>query len=235
MYNFKRFFTEFLGTFILVFVTCGIIILNASYDGKIGLLGIAFVSGLIVLALTYALGHISGAHFNPAVTLAFASIQKFPLKLVIPYIFSQLIGGVLAMNILYWIFKGDTVFSIIAPKGGNFAPLVEFLICFILMMVIMGVATDKRAADPAAAGLPIGLTIILLTIFARDFSGAALNPARAFGPALVLLEFHNHWVYWLAPVSGMILAAFTYQFIRTTEAPKGNDFGISGPIKKEAS
>lgn len=237
MKNMKRCITELVGTAILVFVSAGIGILGGG-----DIVTISLTNGLIVLALIYALGHISGAHFNPAITLAFSSVGKFPRSLLMPYILSQLIGAIIAVLVLLTLFPYQIQQTIVKAAGLNMLGsyidysllsifTCELIISFIFMLVIMGVATNKRAADPAAAGLPIGLTVTALTLFAIRFSGAALNPARVFGPALINGESIAAWPYYLATIVGMILAARFYEFIRTTEAPRGKDFGVMGPIK----
>lgn len=236
MQNSKRFITEAVGTCMLVFITAGLPIMIPN-----NFLAICLGNGLIVLSLIYALGHVSGAHFNPAVTLAFASIGKFPKRFIAPYIFAQCFGAILGAVILFVLFPYQIEKTIVtslqlAPGISNIDAilkvlLTEILLSFIFMTVIMGVATDKRAADPAAAGLPIGFTVVVLSLFAAQYSGAALNPARVLGPHIISGSTYIAWPYYIATIIGSIGGACFYQYIRNASAPRGNDFGLLGPIK----
>ena len=156
---------EAIGTFIVVFASLGASVANVTSAGQLGLFGVAAASGFAVLIVCYTLGHISGAHVNPAVTIGFASQKRFPMNLVVPYIIAQLAGAVAACFFIYILFGNVTNFEVLQPAyPWPMVFLIEFTITFILMLVIMGVATDPRAADPAAAGKSqIGHNEILLT------------------------------------------------------------------------
>lgn len=228
----ERYFAEALGTFIVVFVSIGAVVVNILIDGQLGMVGISLATGFAVLVVCYSLGHVSGAHVNPAVTIAYASQKKFPVGLVVPYILSQLVGAVVACMFIYMLFGNVSSFGMGSPiYAWPMVFLVEFLISFILMLVIMGVSTDQRAADPAAAGLPIGFTVALNSLFAISITGAVMNPARSFAPALVLWDFSWQWIYWVATILGMIFGAWVYERIRTGEAPQAAEFGVLGPLR----
>jgi aquaporin NIP len=228
----ERYVAEAVGTFILVAVSIGSAVVNVLLDGQLGLLGIACATGFAVLVVCYSLGHVSGAHINPAVTIAFASQKKFPLRLVPPYVVSQVAGAVAACLFVYTLFGNIANFGLIQPVySWSLVFLVEFGISFVLMLVIMGVATDSRAADPSAAGLPIGAAVIMNTLLALGLTGAAMNPARAVAPAILQMDFSWQWVYWGATILGMIFGAWVYERIRTADAPKAEEFGLLGPIR----
>ncbi len=228
----ERYVAEALGTFILVFISVGMPVVNIITEGQLGPIGVSLATGIAVLAICYSLGHVSGAHINPAVTIAFATQKKFPVRHVVPYIISQVIGAVAACVTIYLLFGNLTNFGMIFPNySWQLVFLIEFAMTFILMLVIMGVATDPRAADPAAAGLPIGFTVALNTMFSIGITGAMMNPARAIAPAIVLSDFSWQWVYWSSTILGAIFGAWTYERVRTAEPPKVEDFGVLGPIR----
>ncbi len=227
-----RYLAEAIGTFIFVLVSVGSAIVDILTDGALGLIGIALATGLAVLAVCYSLGHISGAHINPAITIGFATQKKFPIRYVPQYIISQIAGAILACLLLYVLFSNIGNLGIPFPTyRWPLVFLVEFVITFILMLVIMGVATDPRAADPAAAGLPIGLTVVLTSLLALSITGAVMNPARAIAPAIILLDFKWQWVYWSSTILGAIFGAWVYEQIRTAKPPEAEEFGILGPIR----
>ncbi len=227
-----RYIAEAIGTFILVFVSIGAVIINVVLEGHLGVMGISLAAGLAVLVVCYSLGHVSGAHINPAVTIAFASQKRFPLSWVLPYIISQIMGALAACIFLYILFGNIANFGFTYPLyPWPMVFLIEFVITFILMLVIMGVATDPRAADPSAAGLPIGLTVMLNTMLALIFTGAMMNPARVIALGIVSGEFGVLWVYLASTVLGAIFGAWVYERIRGAEAPKFEEFGLLGPIE----
>ncbi|MFH1470350.1 MAG: aquaporin [Candidatus Micrarchaeota archaeon] len=229
----ERYAAEALGTFLIVFFGVGAPAINIISDGQLGAVGISLATGFAVLIVCYSLGHVSGAHVNPAVTIAFATQKKFPMKYVIPYILSQVAGAVAACMAIYLLFGNISSFAMGFPVySWQLVFLIEFLITFTLMFVIMGVATDSRAADPAAAGLPIGATVTLNTLFSFWITGAMMNPARAIAPAIVLGDFSWQWVYWPAILLGAIFGAWAYERVRSGEAPKFEEFGVLGPINK---
>lgn len=213
--NHARYLAEALGTFCLVFTGTGAIIVNQVTGGQVTGLGIGLVFGLIVLAMIYTVGHISGAHLNPAVTLAFFCAGRHPAKEIAPYLSAQLTGAIVASVLLRFIFSGHpTNLGATLPAESwaqSFA--LEFVLTFMLMFVIMGVAHDDRA-EGLMAGVAIGATIALEAIFGGPISGASMNPARSFAPALVSGNFQFHWIYWAAPILGSITGAQSYQLIR---------------------
>ena len=214
---FRRAAAEFIGTFGLVFAGTGAIVIDEVSHGEISHVGVGIVFGLVVAAMIYAIGHISGAHINPAVTLGFALVRHFPWRQVPLYWAAQLAGAVAASLALRALFGLVADLGATVPAGSDVQSLgLEILLSFFLMFVIMAVATDVRAVGQGAA-LAIGSVVGLAAIMGGPISGASMNPARSFAPALVALEFASHWVYWVGPVVGMALAAACYRLLR--EAP----------------
>ena len=213
----KRCMAELVGTFALVFAGTGAIMTNHLSGGQVTHLGIGLVFGLVVAAMIYATGHISGAHINPAVTLAFALARHFPWKEVPLYWGAQLAGAALASLVLRQLLGLVGDMGMTAPAGSAVQSLAfETLLTFILMFVIMAVATDVRAVGQAAA-LAIGATVAIEAIFAGPISGASMNPARSFGPALLAWNWDSHWVYWVGPVLGAGAGALLYRWIKNGE------------------
>ncbi len=214
----RRAAAEFVGTFGLVFSGCGAIITNAVTGGTVTHVGVGLTFGLIIATMIYATGHISGAHFNPAVTLAFAATRHFPLALVPAYLAAQF-GGAIAASITLRLLFGDVAYlGTTLPAGGAGQSLVlEVVLTFFLMFVIISVATDTRAVGQAAA-LAIGGTVGLEALFAGPISGASMNPARSLAPALVSGMWTAQWLYIVGPIVGALLGAFAYQFIRGERA-----------------
>lgn len=203
---------EFVGTFILLFVGTGAIIVH-SLTGEPGHIGIAFTFGAVVAALIYTFGHISGAHFNPAVTIAFWSIGEVEQKNVLPYILAQCLGAILASTLLYGLFMGQATVDNMAhlgatlPRFGVFnAWVFELILTFILMLVICGSAIHGKAVKNFA-GIAIGLTVGLEAMFAGPITGASMNPARSLSPALISGHLAHLWIYLTATVAGAVLAA----------------------------
>lgn len=216
--DFEKYLAEFIGTFFLLLIGTGAIIINDLSNNALGHMGIAFAFGFIITVMIYATGHISGAHFNPAVTLAFAHVGKFEKKQIIPYILSQLLGGLSASTLLRILFGnvsnlGSTLPTL--PTGSNLVLVsfvFELIFTFLLMFVIMGVATDSRA-EGSFAGLAIGLTVFLGATVAGPISGGSLNPARSIAPALLSGNLQYLWLYILAPILGATCAALTYNYL----------------------
>lgn len=205
---------EFIGTFGLVFAGCGAITINAVTDGAIGHIGIALSFGLIVMAMIYAVGHVSGAHINPVVTLAFCATRQFPIGQVPAYMAAQFAGAISAALVLRVMFGNVAGLGATVPRNGSGQSLVlELLLTFVLMFVIMAVATDVRAAGQTAA-IAIGGTVGLCALFAGPISGASMNPARSIGPAIVSGTWTGQWLYVAGPVVGALAGAFVYQLIR---------------------
>ncbi|KAE7996365.1 hypothetical protein FH972_001096 [Carpinus fangiana] len=216
----QKLVAEVLGTYFLIFAGCGSVVVNLNYEKVVTAPGISIVWGLAVMVLVYSLGHISGAHFNPAVTIAFATCKRFPWKQVPAFILAQVLGSTLANGTLRLLFTGhDDRFAGTMPAGSNMQSFVlEFIITFYLMFVISGVATDNRAIGELA-GLAVGSTVLLNVMFAGPISGASMNPARSLGPAIAHGKYNSIWVYILAPTLGAISGAWVYNFIRFTDKP----------------
>ncbi|GAB4208569.1 MAG: aquaporin [Roseiflexaceae bacterium] len=215
----RRGVAELVGTYALVLAGCGAIVVNSS-TGALGHLGVALTFGLVVMVLIVALGHLSGAHFNPAVTLAFALIRHFPLREVPAYIGAQLLGASAAGFTLQALFGMVANLGATLPSGSaGQSLLLELLLTAALMLVITSVATDTRAVGQMAA-IAIGATVALDALWGGPISGASMNPARSFGPALVAGAWRDHWVYWLGPVLGALIGAGLYQWLRAPQTTR---------------
>jgi aquaporin Z len=233
-FDVRRAVAEAIGTFFLVLIGPGAAMVNAFSSGQLGPVGIALAFAFVVTAMIYALGHLSGAHINPAVTLGFWSVGRFPGRQVIPYVLAQCTGAVAASIVLRNTLgsigdNGATLPRI--PVASAFA--VEWLLSFALMFVIMAVATDERVADGFAA-IAVGLTVGFCALTGGPITGASMNPARSFGPAMVGGLWQTHWIYWLAPITGMMAAARAYELLRSV-APlpvtgQREVLGIQGPV-----
>ncbi|PIA34047.1 hypothetical protein AQUCO_03900148v1 [Aquilegia coerulea] len=216
----QKVMAEVFGTFFLIFAGCGSVAINKIYGGQITFPGICVVWGLAVMVMVYAVGHISGAHFNPAVTMAMALFRQFSPKEVIPYIVAQLLGSCLASGTLVLVFdiEMEDFFGTI-PVGPSLRSFIlEIIITFFLMFVISGVATDSRAIGELA-GIAVGMTIMVNVFIAGPVSGASMNPARSLGPAIVMHHYKGIWVYIAGPIIGAIAGAFAYNLIRFTDKP----------------
>jgi MIP family channel proteins len=207
---------EGLGTFGLVFAGCGAIMIDALSRGAITHVGIGLVFGLIITVMIYTFGHISGAHFNPAVTLAFVLARHFPVRRLIGYWIAQLLGACLAAGCLRLLLGNAAHLGATLPAGSGGAWQsfgLETLLTFFLMIVIMAMATDTRAVGQAAA-LAIGSTVGLEALFAGPICGASMNPARSLGPALLSWTWSAQWVYVAGPLIGAVAGAFVYRWLR---------------------
>ena len=222
---------EFVGTFALVFAGCGAIMVDAKTNA-LGHVGVAISFGLVIMTMIYAVGHISGAHFNPAVSFAFARSRHFPWTRTIAYWAAQLLGALAAAAILRGSLGDFAHIGATLPSGSQGQSFFwELVLTFFLMFVIMAVATDTRAVGEAAA-IAIGGTVGLDAMFGGPISGASMNPARSIGPALVGGDLHALWLYILAPITGAALAALTYDFIRGESAsPASNVRGTAAEDK----
>ena len=218
---------EFIGTFALVFAGTGAVMVNQISDGALTHLGVSFVFGAVVAAMIYALGHISDAHFNPAVTLAFWSSGFFRKKKVLPYVLAQTAGGVLASVLLLLSFGPVADLGATRPLNNNWvqAFVLETVLTFILMLVILGTGLDRRAPI-GFAGLAIGLTVGLEAAFMGPITGASMNPARSFAPALVSGLWAYQWLYWAAPILGAQLAVVAYRQLSNNFS----DWGEAGEV-----
>lgn len=205
---------EGIGTFIMVFAGTGAVMVNAVRDGAIGHMGVSFVFGAVVAALIYTFGHVSQAHFNPAVTLGFWRSGTFPRARVLPYISAQCVGAIAASAALRLALGPVANMGATLPFKGDWvqALVLETLLTYILMVVILGSGLDRRAPS-GFAGVAIGLTVGLEAAFMGPMTGASMNPARSLGPALVGALWESHWLYWVAPILGAQLAVLTYGYL----------------------
>lgn len=224
---------EAVGVFALVFAGCGAIMTNAQ-TGALGHTGVALTFGLIILVMIYALGHVSGAHFNPAITVAFAATGHFPWRRVPSYALAQVAGAILGAAALRLVLGSVADVGATVPAPGLAVPAafaLEAVATFFLALVIIGVATDRRAA-PGIAGLAIGFTVALDALFAGPLTGASMNPARTLGPALVSGTWTDAWLYMVAPALGAVLAMALYEWLRKGHVPKaGEPLGALGPFR----
>ncbi len=203
---------EFIGTFTMVFAGTGAVVVNQVSQGALTHLGISFVFGAVVSALIYTLGHVSGAHFNPAVTLALWQGGFVRRSRVLPYILAQVTGAIAASFVLFLAFGNVAKLGATLPLNNHWMQslILEILLTFILMLVIFGSALDRRAPK-GFAGLAIGLTVALEAACMGPITGASMNPARSLGPALVTGLWQHQWLYWIAPIVGAQLATIVYR------------------------
>jgi MIP family channel proteins len=212
---------EAIGTFTLVFAGCGAIMVNAK-TGQLGHVGIAISFGLVIMAMIYAVGHVSGAHFNGAVTFAFALTRHFSWRKAVGYWTAQLAGALAAAALLRASLGNIAHVGATFPSGSNAQSFLwEFLMTAFLMFVILAVATDTRAVGEAAA-IAIGGTILLDAMFGGPISGASMNPMRSAGPAIVSGDLHALWIYILAPLLGASVGGLAYQFVRAESSTSLN-------------
>jgi aquaporin Z len=198
----KKLAAEFIGTFALVFAGTGAIVIDQISSGAVTHVGVALTFGLIVLAMVYTLGDISGAHINPAVTIGFWFSRRFPSREVLPYVASQCAGALAASGMLRLLFPQNSSLGVTIPAGAAWQSFVlEFLLTTILMFVILGVSTGAREKG-ITAGIVVGSVIALEAMFAGPICGASMNPARSLAPALVSMNLGNLWIYLIAPVAG---------------------------------
>jgi MIP family channel proteins len=211
----RRALMEAIGTFALVTAGCGAIITNATHPGSIGSVGISLVFGLVIMVMIYAGGHLSGAHYNPSVTLAFTLARHFPLRDALAYVAAQLTGATMAALLLLaaWTSRPAHLGSTLPSVNGGTALAYEVVLTAFLMFVITAVATDTRAVG-AAAAIAIGGTVGLDALFGGPITGASMNPARSFGPALASGTWSSFWVYVIGPVIGAAIGVFAYELVR---------------------
>ena len=204
---------ELIGTFALVFAGAGAVMVDDKTHA-LGHVGVALTFGLVIMAMIYAVGHISGAHFNPAVSFAFAITRHFPWPRVAGYWIAQASGALIAAAILRGSLGGRAHVGATLPAGSQGQSFLwELVLTFFLMFVIIAVATDTRAVGEAAA-IAIGGTVGLDAMFGGPISGASMNPARSLGPAIVSGDVHALWLYVVAPLLGATLGGLVYQFVR---------------------
>lgn len=210
----RKLAAESFGTFAMVFAGTGAIVINNVSGGGVSHVGIALTFGLIVLAMIYALGDVSGCHLNPAVTIGFFLARRFEGHLVVPYIVSQIVGAIFASMVLRLMFPTSSTLGTTLPTGGALQSFVlEFFLTLILMFVILSVSTGSKEKG-VLAGVAVGSVIALEALFAGPISGASMNPARSLAPALMSLNLNSLWIYLCAPVLGAcasVLACFCIQ------------------------
>jgi aquaporin NIP len=210
----KKFCAEILGTFALVFAGTGAIVIDQTNGGAITHVGVALTFGLIVLAMIYTVGDISGAHLNPAVTLGFWAARRMPGREVPPYITSQIFGAVLASALLRFLFPENKLLGATLPAGSELQSFIlEAVLTFFLMLTILNVSTGAKEKG-ITAGIAVGAVIALEAMFAGPISGASMNPARSLAPAFVSGHFEHLWIYLIAPPLGAIAAMFACRCIR---------------------
>jgi len=210
----KKYIIEFIGTYFLVFVGCGAMVINTHVGGDITHVGVAVSWGLIVMVLIYAIGDISGAHLNPAVTLGFYIAKRFQIKEVTPYIIAQLIGALVASYTLRVLFPESETLGASLPSGTwQQSFIFEVILTFLLMFVILNVSTGAKEKG-IMAGAAIGATVGLEAMFAGPICGASMNPARSIGPAIASGHLEYLWAYIIATLLGAILAVFAFNMTR---------------------
>ncbi|MDD5434773.1 MAG: aquaporin [Nitrospira sp.] len=210
----NKYAAELLGTFALVLAGTGAIIINDLTGGTISHIGIAFTFGLVVMAMVYALGDISGAHLNPAVTFGFWVTQTFPGRMVLPYILSQCAGALSASLLLRLLFVKHPTLGGTFPAGSvSQSFILEAVLTFLLMFVILNIAAGEKGKG-LTNGAAIGAVITLEALFAGPITGASMNPARSLGPALVTGNLNGLWIYLTAPVLGAYLAHLGCRYVR---------------------
>ncbi len=213
----KKYITEAIGTFILVFCGTGAITINEITGGSVSHIGIAMTFGLAVLALIYALGDVSGAHLNPAVTVAFWRAKRFNSREVLPYIASQTVGALLASLLLRSMFPQNKAIGSTIPTGSLFQSFIlEVILMFILMFVIINVSTGAKEKGITAA-IAIGSVVGFEAMFAGPISGASMNPVRSFAPAIVSGQLDSVWIYLLAPFVGSLLAISCCRIVKDSK------------------
>lgn len=211
----RKYVAEAVGTFGIVFCGTGAIIINQETGGIITHVGVAITFGLIVMAMIYTLGNISGAHLNPAVSIAFAVAKRFPANELLPYIGSQAIGGFVASITLKFLFPDNELLGATLPQGSAFQSFVlEFILTFFLMLVIINVAAGSKEQG-MFAGLAIGSTVLLEAMFAGPISGASMNPVRSLAPAIISGHMEHFWIYLSATVLGAVAAIPLWKYLTT--------------------
>ncbi|WP_298539263.1 MIP family channel protein [uncultured Aquimarina sp.] len=216
----RKYISEIIGTFSMVFCGTGAMTINEITGGDVSHVGIAVTWGLIVMAMIYAFGDISGAHFNPAVTIAFAYAKKFEWKEVPKYIAAQFIGAIAASSILLFLFPESEFLGGTLPSFDDLrAFILELLLTYFLMLVIINVSTGSKEVG-MMAGIAIGGVVLLEAMFAGPMTNASMNPARSLGPALLSGHWEHQWLYMIAPIIGAILAVMTCKLIKADNCCK---------------
>lgn len=231
----RRAMAEGVATFFFVLLGTGAIMIDARTGGEVGIVGIALAFAFALIVLVYAIGHLSGGHINPAVTIALWAVRRFPAKDALLYIVAQCVGAT-AASLVLWGMLGEIggVGATVPTIAASEAFAVEWMLTFVLMFVIAAVASDERVAY-GFAGVAIGLTVGADVIFGYTLTGASMNPARSLGPAVAAGIWDAHWIYWLAPILGAVAGAWTYETLRSARSPdlsfkRDRLFGVGGPI-----
>ena len=215
----KKSVAEITGTFALVFCGTGAMVIDKETGGGVSHVGVAITFGLIVMSMIYALGDISGAHLNPAVSIAFVIAGRLPVKQLAVYIASQMAGALLASGILKVLFPANELLGATLPAGSAMQSFIlELLLTFLLMLVIINVATGSKEQG-LFAGLAIGFVVLLEAMFAGPVCGASMNPARSLGPAVISGHTEHLWVYLSAPVIGAALAIPLWKYLTSKNTP----------------
>lgn len=212
----KQYISETIGTFAMIFCGCGAMTINEITNGSISHVGVAATWGLIVMVMIYAFGEISGAHFNPAVTIAFAFAKKFSWKKVPQYITAQAIGAIFATFLLWFLFPNSQFLGETTPAGGfpaYKAAILEFILTFFLMVVIINVSTGSKEIGTMAA-IAVGAVILLEAMFAGPMTKASMNPIRSIAPAIFTGNFQYLWLYISAPILGAITAVSSCKLVK---------------------
>ena len=221
----NKYCAEFIGTFFLVFAGTGAIIINDLTGGQITHMGIALTFGLVVMAMIFSVGNVSGAHLNPAVTLGFLMSGRLEKQEALPFILSLFLGAILASLILRFMFLNHPTLGITVPSGSIYQAFsLEIILSFLLMFVVLNVSTGAKEKG-IMAGVAVGSTIALEALFAGPITGASMNPARSLAPALISGNVHQVWIYLIAPVLGALAASPFCRFIQGKEC--------CPPIEKE--
>jgi aquaporin Z len=210
----KNYISEFIGTFAMIFCGTGAMTINETTGGDVTHVGIGITWGLIVMAMIYAFGEISGAHFNPAVSIAFAYAKKFSWKEVPKYIFFQVAGAFTASLLLMWLFPKSELLGATIPTVDVWRAFVlELILTFFLMVVIINVSTGSKEVG-MMAGIAIGSVVLLEALFAGPITNASMNPARSLAPNIVSGNIKELWLYILAPIIGALLAVVSCKFVK---------------------
>jgi len=208
----KKYITEFIGTFALVFCGTGAIIVNQQTDNSLGLFGIAATFGIIITAMIYVFGNISGAHINPAVTISLAFGRLMPKNDILGYILAQVFGGIVASSLLSVLFPDNDTLGNTIPSGNLLQSFsLEFILTFFLMLTILGITAKKEFSN--LAGLIIGLFVAGIILFAGPISGGSFNPARSIAPAILTGNTTALWIYITAPILGAVAALFFWKYL----------------------
>ncbi|KAG5226927.1 noduline intrinsic protein [Salix suchowensis] len=215
----RKVVAELIATYLLIFVTCGAAAISDSDEHKVSKLGASVAGGLVVTVMIYAVGHISGAHMNPAVTTAFAAVLDFPWKQVPFYVAAQVTGAISASFTLKVLLNPIKHVGTTSPSGTAVQALImEIVVTFSMMFITSAVATDTRAVGELA-GIAVGSAVCITSILAGPISGGSMNPARTLGPAIASQYFKGMWVYLLGPLTGALLGAWSYNLIRMADKP----------------